>query len=397
MKQNIVLISVDSLRADFCPWLGYDDLSTPTLSAASNEGVSYTNAIAPGQSTPASMPAIFTGYDPLRVENENSVEDAVGAHQTIPQILKSEGYDTIGFTPNPFTSCNFGFDSGFQQFEDFFDKDSTGLERVRSWIRKNTDKKSAQGLRLILNMLGQGDITVSWGDYYSDILDAVDEASEPFFLWVFLLEPHWPYLPSRSHRDEISLFDLFTNIKMSRAVDRDPTEADQERLQRVYKNTVLDVDDFIQQIFTDLEDYNPAYIFHSDHGESLGEHGNWGHKGYIFPENARVPLEIWNIDHQEDIDSPISLRKVPEIIVSLANGGPDSWDQFCSPTVSCRLSESEHSIYGEGWFHNPDADMPAPKKIDDLCEEIYARNNHRYEERRYICAESKDLASTVRL
>jgi len=392
MGENLVLISVDSLRADYCPWLSEVDIQTPTLTQNAESGVSYTTTVAPGQATPDSMPAVFSGYTyPHLTADNGGIEGTVGPHPTLVENLQAKGYETLGFSPNPFTSRQFKFDEGFDYFEDFLERESSVLEHVRTWIRQNLDKKSAQGLRLALNMVGHGDITVSWRDYYDEILKQVENADEPFFLWVFLLEPHWPYLPSQAHSDDVSPFDRFANIKMSRAVNQEPSEADQDRLRRVYGRTIQDVDDFVARIQEDLDDYDPIYVFHSDHGESLGERGNWGHKDNLYPENIRVPLEIWNVDNQATIDTPISLRRIPDILTSIAEGDLESWEKFCSPTAIARLDETEQAVVTEAWHHYPEGGLHAPDEALPLANAVYERNNRSYDERRQI----REAAGTV--
>lgn len=396
-RQNIVLISVDSLRADFCPWLGYRGVATPSISELSEEGVSFENAVAPGQETPDSMPIIFTRY-PRSKEGTipASINDLLGAHEPIPRSLQKLGYETIGFTPNPYTSRRFGFDTGFDHFEDFLSNDTRALGNVRSWIRSNLDTKPAQAVRLVLNVLGQGDLTVTWKDYYSELLSRVERANEPFFLWVFLLEPHWPYVPSKAHRDGLSWLDFFANLKRSRVVDQDPTEKDRKRLLKLYERTILDVDDFVHEIQTDLAEYDPVYVFHSDHGESFGEHGNWGHKGYLHDENVRVPLEIWNAGSTERIKAPISLREVPNIVMDIAHGRTGSWSRFTSPYATARLSPNECSLVGDGWIHYPEGGVSAPAAISDLCDRLYDDANARHAEYEWVRSAAMEVAAESR-
>lgn len=132
-RRNIVLVTVDSLRADHCEFMGYEKDTTPTLDAMAEEGVAFENAIAPGPKTPEAMPAIFTGcHPPLRTENTSEptderkarIRDHMRIRSTIPKRLQERGYTTIGFTPNPYTSRHYNFDKGFDHFEDFLDSEA---------------------------------------------------------------------------------------------------------------------------------------------------------------------------------------------------------------------------------------------------------------------------------
>lgn len=108
--RNIVLVSIDSLRADHCGFMGYDRGTTPNLDRLANEGVVFVNAIAPGPATPQSMPAIFTGAHPYaavdseKFDTRKNIKHHLNRSRTIPEQLTELGYTTAGFSPNPFTS-----------------------------------------------------------------------------------------------------------------------------------------------------------------------------------------------------------------------------------------------------------------------------------------------------
>jgi arylsulfatase len=333
------------------------------------------------------MPSIFTGeFVPLG----SGVESTIGAHETLPKRLRNQGYETIGFTPNPFTSRHFNFDRGFDTFEDFVSRDTTVLHQLRSYVRDNWQNRIGGAIRLGLNLIGQGDITVGWRDYYDEVIEAVESASQPFFLWIFLLEPHWPYVPSKNHRDNITVRDFLTNYKRSRISNSELTDTDRDRLLRLYRNTIKDVSDFVNQLQEDLTDHDPAYIFHSDHGEAFGEHGNWGHKGDLYEENVHVPLEIWNVGISETVRDPISLKEIPNIIDFLVAGEPEKISSLSTPVVSAR--NGEHlCIVGRNWIHFPSGNAKAPDAISSLAEEIYMQEQERATEQKRIIQSAKAM------
>jgi arylsulfatase len=125
-KPNIVLVTIDSLRADHCGHINPKKSLTPTIDQLAEDGFTYTNAISPSIATPESMPAIFTGKNMIGNdfgEDLNSKRQEIRKHlskyATLPEGLHDIGYETAGFTPNPYVSSNFGFDQGFDYFEDF--------------------------------------------------------------------------------------------------------------------------------------------------------------------------------------------------------------------------------------------------------------------------------------
>ena len=393
-QRNIVLISVDSLRANACPWIENPGFQTPTISKASRDGISFTNAVSPGHATPISMPEIFTGLRLPAIDKNEPQAAITQYHETVPERLSRQGYSTIGFTPNPFTSREFGFQAGFDSFEDFTERDRTLLDRIRSYVRENWQTTAGGAARLVLNLAGQGDITVGWREYFEEILTAVDEASEPFFLWVFLLEPHWPYIPSSEHREDISIRDLVTNYSRSQVSNSTMTEKDAKILLNLYHRTVLDVDDFIEQLQSALAAYDPAYVFHSDHGELFGEHDGWGHQGDLFRENIHVPLEVWNTEITETISDPISLREIPQIINRIAEGKPKEIANLTSLYATAHNGEGTLSAMGNGWIHYPDGGILSPSEIRDIGDNILNRECQQISELRElrnICVDTATL------
>ena len=347
--RNTVLVTVDSLRADHvAPYADVE--TTPELEELADDGVVYERSIAPGPSTPQSMPAIWTGSYPTSAV-DGDVRDVIERHvdtrTTLAERFSQSGYSTAAFTPNPFTSRHYGFDEGFDTFEDFLDSESR-IDRLRSRVvTRWMEHGSTFGIRFALNMLGVGDLTMSWESYYDRIVEWVDRAPEPWFLWIFLLEPHWPYRPPRRHRDSSILEMYRANLRRAPATDSAPSAEDRERLLRLYEGTIRHVDEFIGRIRREFDD--PIVAVHGDHGEGFGEHGEWGHgsvgfDGPLFEENVRVPLVIGNVD-QETIERPLSLRSLGDILISAAGGDPD-WSEFSrrwvvtkSATVGLRGSD----------------------------------------------------------
>lgn len=365
-----------------CPWLSDTEHTTPAITEATTGGISFSNAISPGHATPVSMPQIFTGDLLSPIDSDESPAELSKYHETIPEYLSRHGYTTVGYTPNPFTSREFGFDAGFDYFEDFIEDTDGLLGTVRSYVRDNWQNKVGGGIRLGLNLVGQGDITIGWREYYDELVQRVQSVSEPFFLWIFLLEPHWPYFPSSENRDDVSLVDLATNYKRSRVSDSDLNAADRDRLLRLYRNTVKDVDDFVSKLQTDLSNLDPAYVFHSDHGESFGERGYWGHKGQLFRENVHVPLEVWNIDYAETVSSPISLREIPRIVERIRSDCPETIPSLSEPYAVSHNSDGRVSISGNRWTDYSTESATADIPDSELASNIRSIEQRRIEEMR---------------
>jgi len=341
--------------------MGYEKDTTPNLNQLAEDGVVFENAIAPGPATPQSMPAIFTGsYPHEHVDSDGfDTRSGIKAHidrsWTIPEQFSEIGYDTAGFSPNPFASRYYGFNAGFDEYQDFLNDDSLSSDFrsriVTRWIQNET----IAGARFLINMLGLGNISMTWESYYETVRKWVENAEEPYFLWLFLLEPHWPYRPPRRHREH-SLWSMY-RANWQRAPASDTIPADKDVLLDLYDSGIKHADELFARLGADLSG-DPAIVVHADHGEEFGEHGNYGHC-QLYEETIQVPFIIGNISYSQLISTSVSLTALPDILRSLAVKG-DGWLNTTSPLVISRRGTDDIAVRSESW-----------KYIDQCSDELY--------------------------
>jgi arylsulfatase len=344
--RNVVLVSMDSLRADHCGFLGDERGLTPTMDALASTGVSFETAVATGPQTFSSMPAAFTGHHretgPLEAHPGEThwerrlaaIDDHLGRYTSLPERFREMGYSTAGFSPNPWTSTASGFDRGFDHFEDLAGETNDGLLRTLADRMPGIDP-SSKAVELCLNLLTGSSFFTPWEGYYDRILSVREQLSEPYFLWVFLLDTHYPFLPSREHRTEQTLYGMLSSAIRSEKTMRGRAETMPESvcesMQRSYRDTVRSVDTFVDRIRTDLSADDPALILHSDHGESFGEHGNYGHHHReLYEENVHVPYVVHDGTTRAKVSDPTSLSTIPEVALSVAR--PGAFDPESLPT-----------------------------------------------------------------
>ena len=191
---NVLLITVDALRADAVSWTGRDGFqTTPNLDALAESSVVFSQAVTSFPGTTASMPSLMTGLFPNfeGVEewnqhtyhgfNEFETEEEAGrpaigdALPMLAEILANAGFRTIGFNTNPNLIADRNFNQGFTEYEDFGDYMTTAKKE-----RKHRLEAAYPPADVVL----------------SRVIPAVESfGGEPFFLWVHLMEPHSPYLP----------------------------------------------------------------------------------------------------------------------------------------------------------------------------------------------------------
>jgi arylsulfatase len=328
VSRNVVLVTYDSLRADHCGCYGYDRDTTPVLDEMAEEGVVFENAVASGVPTIASMTAVMTGEHSLvspEIGFNEKQREQVTSRPTIAEVLSDAGYATGALSPNPPASSYFGFDDGFDWFEDFLAKDSGVLERAwnRVFQRSIEGGSAATYARLAKNVLTKDEILRPWADFYDEIMAWRERVEEPYFLWVLLLEPHHPWMPPTefqqwsSRLDKYRAFqqylDMFTN-----GWKPDFSETERQRLVNLYNDSIRYGDQFLKRLQSDLADDDPVFVVHADHGEEFGAWDRFGHQPFLTEELIHVPLVIGGLDRSDRVSRPVELRQLAPTIANLA-------------------------------------------------------------------------------
>ena len=320
--RNIVLVTIDSLRADHCGFMGYERNTTPTLDTMAADGLVFENAIAPGPRTPESMPAIFTGKYPstlnaglpsLLSSHGDMTRDHMQARQTIADRFSKRGFTTGGFTPNPYTSRYFGFNKGFDYFEDFITGDV---------IPRNLPAP----LRVVNQYINKERKFKPWESYIDSITSWVKSVDEPYFLWIMPMDVHTPYLTPSDYRTYNKWWEtLYANWWYWRQNHNNENIEIRQRLINAYDDTIRYVDEFLTSLADSLSESDPVFVICADHGEAFGEHGTYGHQQQLYNENLHVPFVIANSSKTGSIRETISLRKLGYIIRNiLLNEAPMS-------------------------------------------------------------------------
>ena len=325
-KRNIILVTLESVRADHCSFMGYNRDTTPTLDRMVRKGVCFEKAYAPGPRTPTSIIGVFTGELMSEYIECNSEKNRIKnirlnlrKRKTLAESLLERGYSTGAFNPSTYASRYFGFEKGFSFFEDFLFNES---------IVKKLFVKGGHITFLLRNirefLLRQGAFKV-WESYYDNILNWMDKTTKPFFLWVFLLDTHFPYMTPRKYRKWTNIFDMYyLNWKLYKVLFENNIEFSEKQRKKIinaYDNSIYYADNFLKNLIKDVTDHDPIIIVHSDHGEAFGERGMYGHSyPYLYEENIHVPLVIWNADIKEKIRKPTSLLNLYLTIIGLADG-----------------------------------------------------------------------------
>lgn len=247
-RANVIIILVDTLRADHLGVYGYDYETSPFLDEWAKQAVVFENAYSPSSWTRPSMVALLSGLDPITHRVEDRLDVIPSGVRLLSERLRSSGYATFGFITNPHVSSDWAFDRGFDVFDD-------------------------------LDTVGRGTRADSVVDYVIERSDALVR-SQPFFLYLHLIDPHSPYEPPPP---------------FARRFPSDP-ENTSEFVIGGYDGEIAFVDSQLERLLTALRERGledgTMTVFTSDHGEELLDRGSIGHGHHLFEEALRVPLII---------------------------------------------------------------------------------------------------------
>lgn len=347
--RDVILVTVDSLRADRCGFLERGVDLTPTLDRLAEDGLVFDTAVAPSTTTLGSVPAFHTGeflvdrsFFATPPDKREWVRRHLRARDTLAERFSRRGYETGAFTANPWSSRYYGFDRGFDQFEDFMDEDMAG-----GLIESGVSRRSATlgAVTRALNWWQGQDMFMSWEAFYDDVVAWIRQAESPYFLWLFLVDVHMPYIPSPEYRSDSKLRTYLANMRLYAGTDPTPGSATYETLVRSYEDTVRYTDAFVDRLSSDLGDDDPLLVFHADHGEELNEHGHFGHRN-VREGAIHVPLLVAN-GPADRVERPFSLLGLPDLVESLATGG--GYDDLTTPYALARNYDPQLAVRGGDW------------------------------------------------
>lgn len=269
---NILLVTIDTLRADRCSAYGYPRPTTPHLDRLAQEGVLFEAAYAPMATTGPSHASMFTGLPPRShglLKNGHLLRPEL---TTLAESLLARGYQTAAFVSSYVVNHGFGFNQGFSTYDDDF-ADGRPSGRTVRWEGRQVPEEFD---RLADQTRARA---VSWLADRGHL--APGREAPPFFLWVHLFDPHYPYDPPPEHR-------LFA-----------PAQADASELEATkaaYDGEVHFADAELGRLVDALRAAgrldDTLLIVVGDHGEGLMDHGHMYHGIHLYEEAVRVPLVI---------------------------------------------------------------------------------------------------------
>jgi len=294
---NILLIIVDTLRADHLSVYGYERATSPALDALAQEGVLFENAYAASSWTLPSHASIFTGHHPSvhRADGDRPLDNRL---PTIGTELQKLGYRTGVFSANYyiFSRLN-GFARGFHHFTDHYQ--SIGNVVTNTLYGRAIEYYALHRMGGLEHKLGR----IAAPQLTENFLRWIGQDQEkPYFAVLNYYDAHAPYIPPQPYRRMFSAqFEPGGKINTDWGMVDIYLDLSPEQVQGeidAYDGAIAYVDDSIAQLLANLKKQgaldNTIVVVTSDHGESFGEHGLFEHHNSLYPEVIHVPLlMVW--------------------------------------------------------------------------------------------------------
>jgi arylsulfatase A-like enzyme len=327
-RPDVILITIDALRADHLGLYGYDRPTSPHLDALAREAVVVRYDISQAPFTKASMASLFTGLVPSSHKAytiSRTFSETMSGHVsgdlpqtdvldpglwTMASAFEGAGYQTIGLNTNPFLLKEFGFAKGFEDYE---------------FLSSDVDFASADTV-------------------VARALDRLDHRTpgRPAFLWMHVMEPHSPYTPPAKWR---ALFPPRTPPRLAEpgavpAWIEQQGSLDANLYESLYDGEIRSADEALGAFFDGLRArglWNRAVlVVTADHGEEFLDHGGFEHNRTLYDEMVHVPLIVKAPGltpavrdvQTEEVDLAPTLARAAGATVPAGLAGTDIWPEL---------------------------------------------------------------------
>lgn len=359
---NVLLITVDSLRADAVGSTRNGVPVTPRFDALADRGTSFLNAVANGSNTPSSFPSLLTSTHPLMYGGYDFLDKR---RPFVANQFRDAGYRTVGFHSNPHLGPDMNYDFGFDAFNDrgdAEDRSSLGLlTQMKTAVESHVNPDSR-----LYGLLRRGwhHLTMSTDSAaYADATEITESALEwleswresgedPFFMWLHYMDVHYPFLPPEEHLEALDIEppSRRRKAKLNGWMHERPEQlepADRSDLLNLYFGEARYADHEIGRFVDELSAMgaleDTLVVLTADHGEAFGEHGRYGHHPMLYDELLRVPLILSGpgVESGLTVNSQVSLIDIGPTLYDLTGITPPDEVQGRTFAPVLRSEQSE--------------------------------------------------------
>ena len=283
---DLILISIDSLRADHLGCYGYDRPTSPVIDRLAGEGVRCAEAISSTSWTLPSHAAIFTGLQDSAHGVTDPSRRLAAARVTLAERLRDAGYQTAGFYGAPFLHPVFGLDQGFETWQSCMGEIPDGMSREEVLSAMSPERAVMHG-----DVTGPRTLAAveEW---------CADADERPCFLFVHLWDVHYDYLAPPEYVERFDpgyegpIDGLHVEDLLARGSELEPR--DLRHLLALYDAEIRFTDEILGRLLDALERSgrfdDALVVVTADHGEEFLDHGRIGHQVTLYDEVVHVPL-----------------------------------------------------------------------------------------------------------
>jgi arylsulfatase A-like enzyme len=326
VKPTVILISIDTLRADYLKLYSEKGAATPNIEQLAREGTLFKNVVAQVPYTLPSHATMLTGVYPAAHRVRDNVRDLLPSQlPTLAEVFKKNGYDTAGFAGSMVLSQQTGIARGFNYYDDFFSRGDVHAEDLGGIERKAEE-------------------VVQSFEYWVNNR----QSQSPFFAFLHFYDPHSPYTPPSGY-------------------------AASNKLEDLYAGEIKYVDFAIGKLFSVLKNKNlwndSILLITSDHGEMLNEHGELGHGFFLYQPALAVPLLMRGsgLKAGSSINDVVELADVAPTVLDLAGVQPPAQMQGESLVALSKegRKKKNRAAFAESYFASLQFGISPIKMIQD--------------------------------
>jgi len=322
-RPNVLLITIDTLRADHVGTFGYPVKTSPQIDSLASRGITFTNCMAQWPKTWPSMASLLTGAYPKTTGMRYKHSYMPSSLTLLSHIFRSAHYKTGAVVSNFHIGKTYGFHQGFDFFLESWEKKWKEEKEQKVFINKRPKVKNYTNATIVT------DQALSWLDNL--------ESRDKFFLWLHYMDPHGPYRPPKKYES----YFLNSPSYPSHIIDRKNIPKYQRHHNEKTGKIIVNIDHYIrrydqsirynddeigrllERMSTRGQLKNTVIVLTADHGESLGEHNCYFRHGiFSYQASAHVPLVILypnKLPKRLRITHPVGLIDVAPTLLELAH------------------------------------------------------------------------------
>ncbi len=349
-KPNVILISIDTLRADHLSCYGYHRETTPNIDKIASDGTIFRRNYSTGVWTPPGHASMLTGLyvSEHGVYGENRLNRSI---PTIAETLKAHGYQTAGFVNNSQVGELVGFEKGHDTFVEVW----KGV-KPKSLLKKVFTRTG----KVIREKFGYEDLGANrTNKLYGEWMKENYNHETPFYVFLHYAEPHNPLNPPRPYKNKYidrssdnldigKIKKVAFNPLICFVEDLNLNQDEIEYLKSLYDGEIGYIDSKIAEVIRMLKENNcyddTMIIITADHGEHFGEHDLWSHTASLYNEVLHIPLIIKfpkGIDHIREVEDCTQLVDIFPTIMEITGVSEKEQINTSGSSLVCNGNRSD--------------------------------------------------------